>query len=385
MGTAGMFDTGGRFGLWAFAAGLAAAGLIGPASAQNAGCDRLQAQIASLSRGNPGQAAKFGQAAQKQRSELDRTSAYANSIGCSNRKFLIFGSAPPPQCAVIEGQILRMRANLNQLQDQADSAGGGNSSTIRDLTLRFNAQCRAAPVEASNRRPGLFENLFGATQPQQFQQIPLDPPQEKPEPGQAEEEESGVLRRGGSKAVCVRTCDGAFFPVSYSARRASIEGLGDLCHALCPNAETKLFTYRNGADIDEAIASDGEAYADMPNAFKFQKSFDPACACKAKGQSWVEALADAERILGQAKSNDIVVTPAKSEELARPSQPQTAIKQSKRGVPPLIAEPARLDSPPAAAASIAVEGEPPAEDAQYREVTGADGVKRRVRIIGPKR
>ena len=53
-------------------------------------------------------------------------------------------------------------------------------------------------------------------------------------------------------------------------------------------------------------------------AFKFQKSFDPTCTCKPPNKSWVEALADAEKLLDRAASKDVTVTAKMSDEMARP-------------------------------------------------------------------
>ena len=83
--------------------------------------------------------------------ELGRTRAYAGSLGCGNRKFLFFGSEPPPQCGEVNAQISRMEANLADLQARA---GGGAG----DLVARYNAECgRAQPSGPGN----VFEALFG--------------------------------------------------------------------------------------------------------------------------------------------------------------------------------------------------------------------------------
>ena len=58
-------------------------------------------------------------------------------------------------------------------------------------------------------------------------------------------------------------------------------------------------------------------YANLPNAGKFQQTYDPTCSCRRKGESWAEALADAEARYGHEK-HDIIVTPEKSAEMARP-------------------------------------------------------------------
>ena len=104
------------------------------ALAQNAECARLQQAIAAR-RGSSGAQA----AVERQRAELGRTRAYAGSLGCGNRKFLFFGSDPPPQCGEVNAQISRMEANLADLQARA---GGGAG----DLVARYNAEClHAAP------------------------------------------------------------------------------------------------------------------------------------------------------------------------------------------------------------------------------------------------
>ena len=48
----------------------------------------------------------------------------------------------------------------------------------------------------------------------------------------------------------------------------------------------------------------------MPNALKFQQTFDPTCACRRKGESWAQALAAAEAKYGH-EARDILVTPGK--------------------------------------------------------------------------
>ncbi|MBO0734089.1 MAG: DUF2865 domain-containing protein, partial [Methylocapsa sp.] len=174
----------------------------------------------------------------------------------------------------------------------------------------------------------------------------------------------------GSQALCVRSCDGGFFPLPVSANRTVPRQLNELCQALCPNAEVSVYTRTPYQDIKTAVSLEGGApYSEMPNAFRYQKTFDAACTCKPPRQSWAEALAPAEQLLGRVSSSDIYVTPEKSAELARPK----AAKPGKATpLPPPAAEDQAKDSPAAAGVPAASE-----------EITGPDGVKRRVRIIAP--
>jgi hypothetical protein len=379
----------------------------GDALAQNAAdCARLQQAIASRHGSSGAQAA-----AERQRAELARTTANARALGCENRKFLFLGSDPPPQCGEINGQISRMQANLADLQARA---GGGAG----DLIARYNAECVNAPARGPSN---IFEALFGgvarlaAPPPQPQMDVRVEPLDREEGSANREGQRPQVEAHSGSYAVCVRTCDGSFFPVSYTGAGSRADSLEEVCRALCPNADMALYSFPFGGTIDEAASASGEPYANLPNAGKFQQTYDPNCSCRRRGQSWAEALADAEARYGHEK-HDILVTPEKSAEMARPiidpkAKPTTDPK-AKSATPSV--EPAAdagsatvtgsapvLDASGAdaklraEAATISREGSGIAGDdvqgaksfsrnqGQAVEVTGPDGVKRWVRIVGP--
>ena len=361
--------------------------LAGAAQAQSTDCRNLQAELASIGPGDPARAAQFAKAVQKQQYELDRTSAYSHSIGCDRQQFLFFGSPPPAQCGEIGARISRMQANLGELQAEAQRASG--DARRRDLTARFNAYCRGAPQQPR----GFFDTLFGAPPPPP-QSSPLPDDQAVLPPPTSQE----ATPSGGAKAVCVKTCDGGFFPVSYSATRGRLGSLAQRCQALCPNAETTLYTYSPGKDIDDAVSIDGRPYKDLANADKFRTKFDASCTCKPAGESWVAALANAERALGHESSSDILVTPEKSAEMAQP--------KPVKGKTPAKVDPKNvgIQSDDATAADgITAQQVPTASNessgigpktsvggpsyglsaGQTREEKGPDGVEKKVRIVGP--
>jgi hypothetical protein len=395
------------------------------ALAQNAECARLQQAIAAH-RGSSGSQG----AVDRQRAELARTSAYARSLGCGNRKFLIFGSDPPAQCGELDGQISRMQANLSDLQARA---GGGAG----DLIARYNAECgHAQPAGPGNVFEALFGGLARLAAPQEQEAPQTDARFEdhgdQPRQSAPSGEKGGVQAHSGSYAVCVRTCDGSFFPVSYSGAGSRADSLEDVCRALCPNADMALYSFPFGGTVDEAASPTGEPYANLPNAGKFEKSYDSSCSCRRKGQTWAEALADAEARYGHEK-HDILVTPEKSAEMARPIiDPKAKPATDSKGKPivpnasvvagpgaapvpgPVLGPGATPGAPSldtatapvldangadtrlsAAAATVSREGSGIAGDdlqsatsfsvkqGRMVEVTGPDGVKHSVRIVGP--
>lgn len=76
---------------------------------------------------------------------------------------------------------------------------------------------------------------------------------------------------------CVRTCDGKFFPVNRGGRKDL--SLDKICHAMCPSAETKVFS---GLGIDQSVANDGQRYTALPNAFAYRTKIVENCSCTGK-------------------------------------------------------------------------------------------------------
>lgn len=341
-----------------------------PARPQTMDCGELQAQIAALEHAGETRSNYNGRAAQR-RADLDRTISYARSLGCDRPQLPFFGSPASARCPGLNAQIQQMQANLGQLQ--AFGGPADRAAARADLIARFNAYCRGqVQAPAQPRQRGFFEQLFGDLNPAQRQNpVPAQGPSDEQIQGDDEQEHRP---HGGSQAVCVRSCDGGFFPLNYSARRDP-EQLTELCQALCPNATVSVYTRSPSKEISTAVSLEGEPYADLPNALKFQKSFDPSCTCKPVGQSWVEALTGAEHALGQERKGDILVTQEKSAELSAPRSDNRS--RARADVEPAPFSPSR---PNPATKDLASPVQTPS---QVEEVVGPDGVKRRVRIVGP--
>lgn len=393
----------GRFRVPLIFLGAALAALFSASSGAVAGgeCDRLRRAIADSSHG-PG--AQYEAAAQRQRGEIARTVAYAHQIGCDNQKFLFFGSDPPAQCGPIKSQIGRMRANLDDLQSRAGGGAGGRG----EMLARYNAECANAPA----RSPNLLESVFGAPKPNDVQQQPLDADPDAP-PTQQPDRIVGSTgeARGGGEAVCVRSCDGAFFPLTYSAGGSQLDSLADRCRALCPATEVTLYTMPVNGQIEQAVSINGARYMDSPTALRYRKSFDASCACRRRGQTWSSVLGPAEQLLGDPNKSDIIVDPKKAAELSKPAQPDANKPDAPKGKgakaqkPTLapVAAPAVADGKTDAngvdmalrdatsgisregagigASPDARAGPVGADQGKTFDETGADGVRKKVRVI----
>jgi hypothetical protein len=203
---------------------------------------------------------------------------------------------------------------------------------------------------------------------------------------------------GGSYTVCVRACDGSFFPVSYFGNANRSDTLEQVWRSLCPNADVGVYSFPFGGTIEEAVSSTGEPYARLPNADKFEQSYEPGCSCRATGQSWAKALANAEAKYGR-RSNDILVTVEDAELMSRPVQEPKAKGAVTDPAEPGDATPVALDingvDTTLGAAAAAINRETSGireEDAQRAvsfdltqgqtvEENGPDGSTRRVRTL----
>src|SRR4051795_6265287 len=172
-------------------------------------CIRLEGQLATIDRGaGSGDPAKdeqirrYQEAQAKQQSELDRVTQQAKRMGCESSGFFSLFNGRSAQCGPVNNQIQQMRANLDQITTSLErlrsgGIGGADRENQRRSVLTALAQNKCGPQNANAARGagGFMDNLFGNNT--------------IPPPSADLGAPSGTFR-----TVCVRTCDGAYFPVS---------------------------------------------------------------------------------------------------------------------------------------------------------------------------
>jgi hypothetical protein len=328
-------------------------------------CPRLEAQLATIDRGGSNDPAKddqirrYQEAAAKQQSELDRVTQQAKRMGCNSSGFFSLFSGQSAQCGPVNTQIEQMRANLDQIMSSLErlrGGGFGGFSAERDnqrhsvLTALAQNNCGPQYANAAAGPGNFLNNLFGNNNNNNNNYPGA--------PGADLGPQSGTYR-----TVCVRTCDGGYFPISFATVPARFPDDEKTCKALCPATEANLYAYRNpGEDINQAVSTNGAPYTALPNAFHFRTEFNPSCACKAPGQTWSDALKSIDDKAEAEQQGDIIVT----EESAKKMQQRTLVKpgpaSGKKGAPP---------------ASVA--NTPPPAPADSTSGTASD----KIRTVGP--
>jgi hypothetical protein len=328
-------------------------------------CPRLEAQLATIERGggtgDPArdeQIRRYQDAATKQQGELDRVTFQAKRMGCDSSGFFSLFSGQSAQCGPVNNQIQQMRANLEQITTSLERLrggfGGADRENQRRSVLLALAQNNCGPQYANAARgPGNFlDNLFGTNN------NPLPPPSADLGP------QSGTFR-----TVCVRSCDGAYFPISFATVPGRFPDDEKTCKSLCPAAEATLFTYRNpGEDISQAVSISGQPYSASPNAFRYRQEFNPSCACKAAGQTWSDALKSIDDKAAAEQQGDIIVTEESAKKMSRvPTKPAPAPAPAKKGATAAASDPAPAPAPAPPSATAASPGTP-SENKQIRSV-----------------
>ena len=285
-------------------------GAANPASNSNPICVRLESQLTALTQGSVDpvraeQIKRTEDAIAKQQADLDRTVAQAHKAGCAGQGFFAFFSALSPQCGPITSQIQQMRGNLDRMISDVEQLKNGNTGQEgqRRALIGQLAQnnCGAQYTAAANSwggPQGFFDALFGG---------------------------GTIINPGGDGApsgtyhtVCVRACDGYYFPISYSTLPNRFADDARACQRLCPAAEAELYSFRNpGEDMEQAVSVSGQPYTALPNAFRYRKEIIAGCSCRRPGQSWADALKNADDP-STLESGDIVVTDQNAKALSQP-------------------------------------------------------------------
>ncbi len=265
-------------------------------------CVRLERQLAQLSSGrrskNPLKLLRYNSAIKRQKTQIKQANRQIRRGGCAN------GQVRNPlkrglSCRQLKSSLGKMNINLKKLRVQRNkySSKGGSSSRERrriKKALRSNRCNNLRPVTASNRsgvlierranRRSIIEQIYGDERRQwdrrnRYREYYDD---EQDYPG------SRPPRGGTYRTLCVRTCDGYYFPISFSTTPRNFDRDAASCSAKCPGTETELYHYStNGEEAEDMLSvSSDQPYKDLPTAFSYRTAVTPGCGCNFKQVSY---------------------------------------------------------------------------------------------------
>lgn len=271
-------------------------------------CRQLEAELASASGGGRSSAhslRKQEAAIARQREQLQLAKRQARGAGCG---FKLFGGASN-SCSAINAKIEKMERNLESLRHRRSktvNAGSARSRSSIVAALQANgcheetvAERRSSRRVEGNRN--LFEQIFGGglrrrgsidelgdagfrRDEQNVRRIP-------------ESIEGGWVNDGGHirysappgiyRTLCVRTCDGYYFPMSSASSPSDFDRDQQNCRSSCPATEVQIYYHRRGQESDSMVSGlSGAPYSDLPAAYLYKQAGAPTpagCTCHAPG------------------------------------------------------------------------------------------------------
>ena len=220
-----------------------------PALAEPAVCRQLQADYLSADR-SASRAGGGGDAGQLRR-DLAAAQAQARRLGC--QRFLFFGPKPSKQCPSIMARVNRLQRDLNR----SSGFGWGNFGAGQ------------ASFERDRLRSALIRNGC---------EIPV----------------RSDWAGSGYRTLCVRTCDGFYFPISFSTSRARFKIDEAVCKAMYGGADAELYVHYNGSPSEQAASLSGKRYLNLPTALLYRSEFNRSC--QAQLHAGLKGLAAAQEV-----------------------------------------------------------------------------------------
>jgi len=201
---------------------------------------------------------RYDRAYREQENVLARTEMRAREANCFGGGFLFFRREPDPSCNMLIPKLRDMQVNLDRLDHMRRQGGGGAADRVRELQGMMSA--RGCDLPGGDSYQTNSDGNFTY----------------EPAPSY-----SG---NGTYRTLCVRTCDGYYFPISFSTTSDHFAEDARSCETMCPGTEARLFYYQNpGGGPEDMTSITGELYSSLSTAFKYRTSLDSACTCKPAG------------------------------------------------------------------------------------------------------
>jgi len=176
-----------------------------------------------------------------------------------------------PRCVQLAGEVEATRQRLADLEAQRRQIMGTRDRSFQDDIIRELARngCGQQYVTEMRRREtrNPFSALWG---------------DEDSETARGSPNQFGNLPFATYRTLCVRLCDGYYFPVSFSTLPNHFQRDADLCQAQCA-APAELYYHQNpGGAVEQMVsAASQQPYTNLKTAWRYRKEYVPGCSCKA--------------------------------------------------------------------------------------------------------
>jgi hypothetical protein len=304
---------------------------LGAIAQANETCEALRAELAQtpIIISNLESTRLFAGSVTRQNFEIRKVQQNMQRVGCSSSVSVLDASGRDI-CQDLQATIDAMQANKQQLLQQRDAANRKGGLNPRRKELRAALQANACDTQAPLPPDSTQEAIYAHR--------PFEAPV-YPEYSGPSNAPTAILRgeliqpngQNGYRTLCVRTCDGAFFPISPNTPPADFGRDAAQCQRMCPGTETELYYSRLSQEAEDMVSTvTGQPYRDMPNAFAYRTRAPGKpgqCGCRDANRSPLSASnADSSSVIQirttpDEKPKDVVSTPAQPQITDKDSAP----------------------------------------------------------------
>ncbi len=125
-------------------------------------------------------------------------------------------------------------------------------------------------------------------------------------------EQDSLISRKTYRTVCVRLCDGFYFPVSYATTTDRFDEDETECRSTCGTSARLYFYPNDGGEPEDMRDRSGRPYMNLETAFLYRTKYEAACTCqpqpwsdKAKARHELYALYEEKAAGSQTASAEI--------------------------------------------------------------------------------
>jgi hypothetical protein len=195
------------------------------------------------------------------------------------------------RCIQLNADVEGMRQRLAELDAQRRQIMGRGDRSYQDDIIRELARngCGQQYVLEARRRDAArnpFASIFGGEE--------SDAPRGNPN-------QFGNLPFATYRTLCVRLCDGYYFPVSFSTLPNHFQRDAEQCQSQCA-APAELYYHQNpGGAVEQMVSAENQQpYTNLKTAWRYRKEFVAGCSCKVSeyapekgGEKGIERKAEA--------------------------------------------------------------------------------------------
>jgi hypothetical protein len=194
-----------------------------------------------------------------------------NRLDCWDQFLFSKSLRRTPRCVQLNSEVEAMRHRLAEFDAQRKQIMGTRDRSFQDDIIRELARngCGQQYVQEARRRDAAknpFASLFG---------------NEDSDSARGAPNQFGNLPFATYRTLCVRLCDGYYFPVSFSTLPNHFARDSELCTSRCA-APAELFYHQNpGGAVEQMVSvTSQQPYTSLKSAWRYRKEYVQGCSCK---------------------------------------------------------------------------------------------------------